>query len=351
MSISRVNTNENALMALRNLGIIERDLTNTLERLSSGLRINKAADDPSGLQIATNYQRQIQGTRTAILNAEDTLNMLRYADEALGGIEDLMIRMGDLCLRAANEAVVTSADQFNFGYEFQELKDAIKDRAAAVAYNGRRLFVGSYARMSTQYTYYYLSANATGSYRWSATFPILGLTASIVFPYGQNAGGMNAQIGPDNADYYRFTVMFGTVTLTALNLTRQVNAPYTDEWGLTLTAFYGGFGSATTGTSVKVNASYARQNHSLVEDAMDTLGDVRLAVGMMEQKIESMIDALTSEEVNLSAAKSRILDADMAQEISDLVRFQVISQAGIAALAQANIQPQSLLSLLGAAGS
>ncbi|MFH1538745.1 MAG: flagellin, partial [bacterium] len=74
MAITRVNTNENALMAQRNLGIIGRDLTETLERLSSGLRINKAADDPSGLQVATNFQRQIQGTRTAIQNAEDTLN-------------------------------------------------------------------------------------------------------------------------------------------------------------------------------------------------------------------------------------------------------------------------------------
>lgn len=355
MSIARVNTNENALMAQRNLGIIERDLTNTLERLSSGLRINKAADDPSGLQIATNYQRQIQGTRTAIMNAEDTLNMLRYADEALGGIEDIMIRMGDLCLKAANEAVVTSAEQFNLGAEFKSLKDAINDRAQAIAYNGRRLFVGSYTGLTDKYTYYRLSANAVGSFSWRATCPVIGDTSKAVFVYGENAGGMNAQIGPDNAAYYNFTVIFGTVTLTALNLTRQVKNSYADRGAYNTMIYYGGFGTANigsggAGTSVKTNAGYALQYKSVMNDAMDKIGDVRLAVGMLEQKIDSMINDLTSEEVNLSAAKSRILDADMAQEISDLVRFQMISQAGIAALAQANMQPQALLSLLGGAG-
>ncbi|MFH1538421.1 MAG: flagellin, partial [bacterium] len=332
----------------------------TLERLSSGLRINKAADDPSGLQVATNFQRQIQGTRTAIQNAEDTLNLLRYADEALGGIEEVMIRMGDLCLKAANEAVVTSAEQYDLGAEFRSLKDAIGARANAIAYNGRRLFVGSYTANSN-IDYKWLSKDANMTYVWNVSTLSRGVAANAVFVYGKNDGGMNAQIGPDNAAYYNFTVVFGTVTLTALGLTYRfsganaVGAPaistFDDGFSAApLTVFFGAFGSAATGTSVKDNARFALQYKSVMNDAMDKIGDARLAVGMLEQKIESMIDALSSEEINLSAAKSRILDADMAQEISDLVRFQVISQAGIAALAQANMQPQAILSLLGAIG-
>lgn len=353
MSVTRIYTNENAMFAARNFEIVGRNMSTTLERLSTGLRINKAADDPSGMALATNYERQIRGTQTAITNAEDTLNMLRYADEALNGISELMIRMSDLSLKAANEAVVTSADQADLSTEFKALKEAIASRTKAIAYNGRALFVGSYTGYSANgLSHYYLSKNAAATYRWCATMKSVGRPTSAVFAYGSNSGGLFAQIGADNGAAYRLTIIFGTINLTALNLTRMVFSTFTDDYGGGPRTFYvGGFGSATLGTSVKANASYARKWKERVDSAINTIGNIQAAVGIMEQRIETMIDGLTSEEVNLSAAKSRVMDADMAQEISELVRLQVISQAGLAALSQANIQPQQLLSLLGVAMS
>ncbi len=271
-----INTNISSLIGMNNLRLTNLGLQTSLARLSSGLRINWAADDPSGLAIAKGMEAQIGGIRTAVQNAEDGINLIRTADGSLAATHEILLRMRDLAVRAANEATLTSADMTRLDDEFQSLVAEIDRKADAVTFNTKNLFNGDYA------------------------------------------AGQVLQIGADNAGTYQLTVTIQSLSSAA---------------GL-------GLGDDLT------TLANAQAAITAVQSAIDIVSDVRSNLGIQERRLNYIIDDLKAADINISAAKSRIMDADMAVEISEFTRLQILQQSGTAILAQANAQPQSILQLL-----
>jgi flagellin len=284
MSVTRVYTNPEALIANRNLGVVERDLNTTLRRLSSGLRINKSSDDPSGVGLAARLESQWRGTTMATQNVQDALGLMGVADETVGGIMDLLLKARDLAVRAANDATMDDTSRNLLNNEFQAILDTIDDIAGAAIFNGKGVLDGT-------------------------------------------IDGAVVQAGPDN--------------LAAMQIALSVDA-----------MSQGGLGGPNNvnldGNTISTQAG-ALATIASVQSAINDVAGVATAMGMQVQKFESILDELTTAEVNLAASTSRIKDADMALEISNLARQQIIMQAGVAALAQANMQPQAIMTLLGTA--
>jgi flagellin len=143
--MSVVNTNISGLIGLNNLRLTNLGLQTSLERLSSGLRINHASDDPSGLAIAKGMEAQIGGIRTAVQNAEDGINLIRTADGSLSETHDILLRMRDLAVRAANEATLTTADLNRLHNEFASLIAEIDRKSDAVTFNTKVLLDGTFS--------------------------------------------------------------------------------------------------------------------------------------------------------------------------------------------------------------
>ncbi len=280
--MSVINTNISGLIGLNNLRLTNLGLKTSLERLSSGLRINKAADDPSGLAIAKGMEAQIGGIRVAVQNAEDGINLIHTADAALSETQDILLRMRDLAVRASNEATLTTSDRQRLDSEFTSLQNEIERKSQATTFNTKVLFSGLYS-------------------------------GAVADP------GLKLQIGPDNGANFRLTVNIPHMSLTGLRLSAG--------WNIL---------STTT----------AQSSITQVNSALNTVSNVRASLGVQERRLNHIIDDLKAEDINISAAKSRIYDADMAVEISEFTRLQILQQTGTAILAQANAQPQSVLQLL-----
>jgi flagellin len=285
MSITRINTNVDALMAGNNLRKLEFNMGKTMNRLSTGLRINTAADDPSGMGIANSFKSQLSGTRAATQNAEDTLSMMNIVDTVLSEISDIMIRMRDLAVRAATDATVTTAQRANMETEVTSLKAEITRKQSAISFNSKILFNG-------------------------------GLSGGH--------GSAQVQLGPDNIAAHRFSINIPTLTATGIA---------------------GGM-SFNNGMHIS-QATSAQVAIDIMNSAISSLGTTMTSIGSMEQEIERKITELQATEVNTAAALSRIQDADMAGEITQFAKQQIISQAATAMIAQANAQPQAILMLLG----
>jgi flagellin len=278
LKMTVVNTNISSLIGMNNLRLTNLGLQTSLARLSSGLRINWAADDPSGLAIAKGMEAQIGGIRTAVQNAEDGINLIRTADGSLAATHEILLRMRDLAVRASNEATLTTADMTRLNNEFSSLADEISRKSTAVTFNTKVLFDGTFD------------------------------------------AGLVLQVGADNAATYRISITITALADTDLGI---------DQVSVTL--------STAAGAQSAITA---------VQDAINLISDVRSNLGIQERRLNYIIDDLKAADINISAAKSRILDADMAVEISEFTRLQILQQSGTAILAQANAQPQSILQLL-----
>jgi flagellin len=290
-----INTNISALIGLNNLRLTNLGLTTSLERLSSGLRINKGADDPSGLAIAKGMEAQIGGIRTAVSNAEDGISLIHTADGALAETHDILMRMRDLGVRAANEATLTTRDISRINNELQSLKAELRRKSQAETFNTKVLFSGGYSATNAQML----------------------------------------QIGPDNGTNMRLTLQIYAMTASGLFLNNVKGT-----WGAVA-------GSLMISTNAALGAvSMAWLTIDNVNSAINFVSDMRAALGIQERRLGHIIDDLKAQDINISAAKSRIWDADMATEITNFTRLQILQQSGTAILAQANAQPQSILQLL-----
>jgi flagellin len=291
-----INTNISALIGLNNLRLTNLGLKQSLERLSSGLRINKGADDPSGLAIAKGMEAQIGGIRTAVMNGEDGISLIHTADGALAETHDILMRMRDLAVRAANEATLTSRDIMRINQELRSLKDELQRKAQAVTFNTKVLFSGGY-----------MSTNA-----------------------------QMLQIGPDNGTNYRLTIEIDVVNNSGLFMISGTRGANFLNAGSLMISNHAGAGAL----------SMAWVAIDYINSAINYVSDIRASLGIQERRLGHIIDDLKAEDINISAAKSRIWDADMATEISEFTRLQILQQSGTAILAQANAQPQSILQLL-----
>ena len=277
-----INTNVMSLTAQRNLNGTQRALSQSLQRLSSGLRINSAKDDAAGLAISTRFSAQIKGLNQAVRNANDGISLAQTAEGALQEITTNLQRMRELAVQSAN-GTYASGDRTSLNKEVTALKDEITRITNAVEFNGVK---------------------------------VLGASASITFQVGAKA-----TTGTDTID-------LSTTNVASANSTT-------------------GIGSALGASLAITTADAARSAITMIDTMLDRVSTTRAGFGTIQNRFESVVRNLQNVSENLAASNSRIMDADFASETAALTRNQILQQAGIAMLSQANAAPQSVLSLLG----
>lgn len=270
----RVNTNIASINAQRNLVSTTDRLSKSLQRLSSGLRITRAADDAAGLAISESFRAEIRSLGQAQRNANDAISLLQIAEGALNETSGLLIRMRELAIQAAN-GTLGSSERQTVNDEFQGLKDEITRIAQVSQFNGTEILNG---------------------------------VSAITF-----------QIGSQNTSGDRISVASVDATASGIGLASSI--------GVT-------------------TLSGAQTALAVLDSAVGTVASLRAVFGTVQNRLESTIRSLAVAIENTSAAESRIRDVDFAQETAELTRNQVLQQAGIAVLGQANVSTQSALSLL-----
>ncbi len=274
-----INTNVLALNAQRNASASQGALATSIQRLSSGLRVNSAKDDAAGLAIANRMDAQVRGMNVAIRNANDGISLAQTGEGALGKVTDMLQRMRELAVQSAN-ATNSSSDRSSLDSEYSQLAKEITRTLGATAFNGTTL---------------------------------LNSAATLAFQIGAGTSSVTDQIAINLSD----------MTSTSGSLATAV--------------------STATGIST---ASAATTAMTAIDNALDQVNSARATFGAMQNRFESVISNLKVAAENQTAAKSRIIDADFAQETANLTRAQILQQAGTAMLAQANAAPQGVLSLL-----
>jgi flagellin len=281
-----INTNLNSLNAQRNLNSSQMSLSVSMQRLSSGLRVNSAKDDAAGLAIAERMNAQIKGMNVAVRNANDGISLAQTAEGALGKVSDALQRMRELAVQARN-ATNSSSDKDSLNKEFQQLTGEIQRVLGATTFNGKNIL-------------------ATG------------------------AGALDFQIGAN-------TTADDLITISTANMLTDASiTAVTGDGGAIAAASIGS--SATTGDIKTVIDN--------IDMALDKVNSERAVYGATQSRFDAIISNLQVSAENQTAARSRIMDADFAAETANLSRAQILQQAGNAMVAQANSLPQQVLKLL-----
>jgi flagellin len=279
-----INTNLVSLNAQRNLSASQSSLATSMQRLSSGLRVNSAKDDAAGLAIAERMNAQVRGMTVAMRNANDAISLSQTAEGALGRVGDIFQRMRELAVQSAN-GTNTAADRASLNQEFVQLAQEAARTLAGTQFNGQN---------------------------------ILAATAASTFQIGANNNSTIDQISIAN---FNWTTAAG---ITAV-LGTAVTSPPTQQITDITTA------QAALGT---------------LDTAINAVNGQRANFGAAQNRFENVISNLMVGVENQTAARSRIMDADYAAETSNLSRASILQQAGNAMVAQANQLPQQVLALL-----
>ena len=282
-----INTNVVSLNAQRNLTSSQASLSTSMQRLSSGLRVNSSKDDAAGLSIAERMSAQVRGMNVATRNANDGISMAQTAEGALGKVADSLQRMRELSVQAAN-ATNNEADKDSLDKEFGELAKEVQRVLGTTSFNGLKVLGGDAGTKSFQ-----VGANTSSDDRIDIVTKNLTTDASI-------------------------TVVAGT-----------------DNTGA---------GRATIGSGV--DASAIRTVIDNIDDALDLVNSERANLGASQNRFDSVVSNLQISTENQTAARSRIMDADFASETANMSRANILQQAGVAMVAQANQLPQQVLALL-----
>ena len=276
-----INTNIASLNAQRNLSASQSSLMTSMQRLSSGLRVNSAKDDAAGLAIAERMNAQVRGMNVAVRNANDGISLAQTAEGALSQVGDSLQRMRELAVQAAN-ATNSSSDKDSLNKEFAQLQSEITRVLGGTTFNGKKIL-------------------------------------------GSDAGSLQFQVGAN-------TTTNDQVTVTTSNMT-------TDTTMTAVTA-----STAVIDSTASVGAIDTVINN--LDTAIDTINNTRATFGATQNRFNAIISNLQQGVENQSAARSRIMDADFAQETANMSRAQILQQAGTAMVAQANQLPQQVLQLL-----
>ena len=373
-----INNNTAAFNAYRNLSVTQNDLSKSLEKLSSGFRINRAADDAAGLAISEGLRSQVGGLKQASRNAQDGISVVQTAEGALTETHAILQRMRDLSVQAANSGGLSDAARGNIQSEMDQLTEELTRIADTTQFNGTKLLDGNYNGT------FQVGANV-GETISVAVSPGAGLGASglgldsldvaSAAVHASAAGGADATT---NVDYgttsATFTVAVGsgaaqTVTLDAVYADTDAKLAAINDQLTGVTATLNGTGlvftadTAVEGGSVTVAgtdataefgtatqtagvASGADKAITALDTAISSVSTVRADLGAVQNRFDHTINNLNVAVENLSASESRIRDTDMAMEMVNFTRAQILSQAGTAMLAQANQLPQGILQLL-----
>jgi len=286
----QINNNVAAFNAYRNLSVTQGSVSSSLEKLSSGLRINRAADDAAGLAISEGLRSQVGGLKVAVRNAQDGISVVQTAEGALSTSTSILQRMRDLSVQAANSGGLSDEATGNIQKEVVQLREELTRIADTTQFNGKKLLDGNY----------------TGAFQVGANG---GEQINVAINAGAPATGMGAEgLGVDEID----------VTTPA------VPADGADP-------------AVPSGAESALVA---------IDKAIQTVSTARADLGAKQNRLEMTIKNLNVSVENLTASESRIRDTDMAAEMVSFTKSQILSQAGTAMLAQANQMGQGVLQLL-----
>ena len=330
-----VRTNMAAINANNSLATASKAQQNGMQKLASGLKINKASDDASGLAITEKMKNQIKALDTAKDNCEDGANLIQTAEGYMKETHDILTRMTELAEKSAN-GVLKQEDRDALQDEMNQLCAEIDRVATTANFNGHKLLDGSQGSTAALT----LSSTATGGNSYTA-------------PTANAASGIRLQIGETSTQADKLHVQinsFHTDTLFS-GVSGFINKSNdSDNTGIVATgATTGNTGVSTYTSAITVDIS-SQDSASAAADAIrlvsNYVSDERGKLGAQQNRLEHTVNTLTTASENTTAAKSRILDTDMANEMMEYTSKNVIAQAAQSMLAQANSQPQNVLSLL-----
>ncbi|MEO6095597.1 MAG: flagellin [Fibrobacteria bacterium] len=281
----RINHNISSMIGANALGMQNASLTKSLEKLSTGLRINRASDDAAGLSVSESLRGKIRGMGRAKTNAEDGIALMQIAEGATGEVNNILQRMRELSIQSATDTMTTTERSY-IDKEFGQLMNEITRITLSASYNGMTLLDGG-----------------------SSSFGVSGGQASVL----HIGSGSSASVD-------RLSITITSITLGALGL------------------------SPTT-TSVST-ASTALSALSLIDNAVKSVNTMRSDMGAYVNRLEFAISNLSNQIYNTQDAESRIRDVDFAKETTEFTRAQILTQSATSMLAQANQVPQGVLGLL-----
>ena len=282
-----INTNIISLNAQRNVGAAQSALASSMQRLSSGLRVNSAKDDAAGMAIAERMSAQSRGMTVAARNANDGISLAQTAEGALGKVSDSLQRMRELAVQAAN-ATNSSSDKDSLDKEFGELAKEMQRVLGGTTFNGLHVL-------------------------------------------GSNAGTLNFQVGAN-------TTTNDTISITTTDMT--------SDSSITGVAGTDNQGTGRALIDSTASASTIQGVIGSIDTALDSVNSQRATLGASQSRFDSAVSNLHQSIENQTAARSRIIDTDYAAETANLSRAQILQQAGNAMVAQANQLPQQVLQLL-----
>jgi flagellin len=373
-----VNTNISALVAQRHLTNATDMLNQSMERLSSGKRINSAKDDAAGLQISNRLQAQMRGLDVAVRNANDGISIMQTAEGAMNEVTNIMQRMRDLSLQSANGSN-SNAERIALQEEVSALNDELNRIAETTSFGGRRLLNGSFGKSAFQIGaasgeavqvelksmrtdgldmggFSYISRGRAGS-DWKVKSDSNELTMSFVNRLGETEQvHISAQAGDDietlatyingqtdkvsasvNEDGQLQIFMAGKETSGTISFSGDL----ANELGLELKGY-----QAVDGIDV-TSVGGAQQAVAVLDTAMKYVDSHRAELGAYQNRFNHAINNLDNIHENVAASNSRILDTDYAKETTQMVKQQILQQVSTSILAQAKQAPNLVLSLLG----
>ena len=279
-----INHNMSAMYANRTLGARGNDISGNIEKLSSGMRINKGGDDASGLAVSEKLRSQVRGLNQAEKNIQNGVSFIQTAEGYLQETQDILHRLRELSVQSAN-GVYTNEDRMQIQVEVSQLVDEINRIASHAQFNGMNMMTGNFSRDSETIMQFQVGANMDQSER----------------------------------------VYIGTMTAQALGI------------------------QGAQGSTETINISSPENSNmaiGMVDSALKVVSQQRADLGAYQNRFEMASKGVAIAAENLQAAESRIRDVDMATEMVDFVKNQILVQANTAMLAQANTNPQSVLQLL-----
>ncbi len=370
----RINQNIDAVNSYRNLSVTQGQMSKSLEKLSSGFRINRAADDAAGLAISEGLRSQIGGLKVAVRNTQDGVSVVQTAEGALTETHSILQRMRDLAVQSSNDSNDTNS-RAAINAEATALKDELTRIADKTTFNNVKLLDGNFTGKEFQVGYaagdtITVDIQAAGASAATSTWANGAATATAAAAtFTQNgvvvttaaltastdANNIATQLNNDSNFSSSFTasvddngglvVQSNTGLAGAITVGGGLNAAGTNA---AAGAGGGGFSAVNLGVSGVNLGTQAGASAAItaIDTAIESVSTARANLGALQNRFEHTINNLNVTAENLSASESRIRDTDMAQEMMAFTRSQILSQAGTAMLAQANQAPQSVLSLL-----
>jgi flagellin len=382
---SIINTNISSLTAQRNLNASQASLATSMQRLSSGLRINSAKDDAAGLAISERMTSQIRGMNQAVRNANDGISLAQTAEGALSEVGNNLQRIRELAVQSSN-ATNSTSDRTALNSEVNQLVSEIDRVSKQSDFNGTKLLDGSFSSQLFQVganagqtiavnKIANTTAAALGNVKFAAAVtgtaqtPATATVASDITDISINgvaigkvsiavgdtgaatgialAGAINAKMG-ETGVYATSDATTGALTMTSIKAGKDLVVAGGAAAGLT---------AGTTTAAATTTASFAKDLDittvagaqkalEIVDAALTQVNGSRADLGAIQNRFTSVVTNLQTNSDNTSASRSRIQDADFAAETANLSRSQILQQAGTAMVAQANQLPQTVLSLL-----